>query len=149
MSDKLKIDELETLRFEKQDYVRLADAQDVAERLQSEVDRLTIMVNEVVVEKWTIANNVKAAFPGDHDSDCALHNVGTPELFGVCNCRLSTTPRVPEGWALVPTKPTKKMMKAGDNFNCTYPSAPLDLCYKAMLEAPSPVQEADSNGHKD
>lgn len=37
---------------------------------------------KVLVEKWNFPQSV-------HDSDCAMHNRGTPELLGPCDCSAS------------------------------------------------------------
>lgn len=42
---------------------------------------------------------------------------------------------VPEGFVLMPIKPTEQMIKATDSFNQGMGSADMELCYQAMIEA--------------
>ena len=42
---------------------------------------------------------------------------------------------VPEGFVLMPIKPTEQMIKATDTFNQGMGAADMGLCYQAMIEA--------------
>jgi hypothetical protein len=51
-----------------------------------------------------------------HDSDCAVHSFGVPELFGPCDCRLSQVqPATCDGG---------RCGMGGYCDNCQYPAAP-------------------------
>lgn len=84
---------------------------------------------------YVIKDDLSPDFEGDATEIWHRVNTGWAMWKKAINFSRKQVQAVPEGFVLMPIKPTEQMIKATDTFNQGMGSADMELCYQALIEA--------------
>jgi hypothetical protein len=102
---------------------------------------LTLLENENV-DISSVKFKVGSDGNGYESPEFELENLVSLAIDGLVE--LEDAGAVPEGFVLMPIKPTEQMIKATDTFNQGMGAADMGLCYQAMIEAQEQSHECQN-----